>query len=69
MTSESTADAAWRRLPGSFSEEVAVATDPSPVAGSVYRVAAQAWTETVTGATAPAADAVPIATLGKAVRN
>ena len=44
-------------------------TDPSPVAGSAYRVASQAWTETVTWATAPAADPIPITTLGKAVRN
>jgi hypothetical protein len=41
-------------------------TNASPVGGSVYRVASQTWPETVTWATAPAADAGALATAGKA---
>lgn len=42
-------------------------TNPSPVAGSVYRVTSQTWTESVTWATAPAADTAPLVTLTNAV--
>lgn len=42
-------------------------TNASPVAGSVYRVASQTWTESVTWATAPAADPAPLVTLTNAV--
>lgn len=42
-------------------------TNASPVAGSVYRVASQTWTESVTWATAPAADPAPLVTMAKAV--
>ena len=45
-------------------------TNPSPVGGSVYRVASQTWTEAVTWNTAPPADPTPITTtVPKAVLN
>src|SRR5262245_29909585 len=44
-------------------------TNPSPVGGSVARVASQTWGENVTWNTAPAADALPVATIGKAALN
>jgi hypothetical protein len=43
-------------------------TNPSPVAGTLYRVASQTWAENVTWTTAPAADPTPLASpTGKAV--
>ena len=43
-------------------------TNPSPVAGALYRVASQTWAENVTWTTAPAADPTPLASpTGKAV--
>ncbi len=44
-------------------------TNPSPVGGSVARVASQTWGENVTWNTAPAADPLPVATIGKATLN
>ena len=44
-------------------------TNPSPVGGSVARVASQTWGENVTWNTAPAADPLPVATIGKAALN
>ena len=40
-------------------------TNPSPVGGSVARIASQTWPENVTWNTAPAADPLPVATIGK----
>ena len=43
-------------------------TNPSPVAGTLYRVASQTWAENVTWNTAPPADPTPLASpTGKAV--
>ena len=44
-------------------------TNPSPVGGSVARIASQTWPENVTWNTAPAADPLPVATIGKAALN
>ncbi len=44
-------------------------TDRSNVAGSVYRVASQTWTEAVTWSTAPAADPTPLTTVDGAALN
>ncbi len=44
-------------------------TNPSPVGGSVARVASQTWPENVTWNTAPAPDPLPVATIGKAALN
>ena len=44
-------------------------TNPSPSGGSVSRVASQTWPENVTWNQAPAADAVPLATIGKSSVN
>lgn len=40
-------------------------TNPSPVGGSVARVASQTWGENVTWNAAPVADPLPVATIGK----
>jgi hypothetical protein len=44
-------------------------TNPSPVGGSVARVASQTWGENVTWNAAPVADPLPVATIGKAALN
>ena len=44
-------------------------TNPSPSGGSVSRVASQTWAENITWNQAPAADAIPLATIGKATVN
>ena len=44
-------------------------TNQSPVGGSVARVASQTWGENVTWNTAPVADPLPVATLGKVGLN
>ena len=44
-------------------------TNPSPVAGIVYRVGSQSWPESVTWSTAPVADPVPITSGAKATQN
>jgi hypothetical protein len=44
-------------------------TNPSPVGGSVARVASQTWGENVPWNAAPAADPLPVATIGKAALN
>jgi hypothetical protein len=44
-------------------------TNASPSGGSVSRVASQTWPENVTWNQAPAADAIPLATIGKATVN
>ncbi len=44
-------------------------TNPSPSGGSVSRVASQTWSENITWNQAPAADAIPLATIGKATVN
>ncbi len=44
-------------------------TNPSPVAGTVYAVSSQTWTESVTWATAPPADFLPISTVNGAALN
>jgi chitodextrinase len=44
-------------------------TNPSPVGGSVARVTSQTWGESVTWNTAPVADPLPVATIGKAALN
>ena len=43
--------------------------DASPVGGSVSRVASQTWPENVTWNTSPAADPLPLATIGKVTVN
>ncbi|MFL5790643.1 MAG: DNRLRE domain-containing protein [Actinomycetota bacterium] len=43
--------------------------NPSPVGGSIARVASQTWPESVTWNTAPVADPLPVATIGKAGLN
>src|SRR5262245_35889632 len=44
-------------------------TNPSPVGGSVARVASQTWGENVPWNSAPVADPLPVATIGKAALN
>jgi hypothetical protein len=44
-------------------------TNPSPVAGIVYRVGSQAGPENVTWSTAPVADPVPITSSAKTTQN
>jgi len=44
-------------------------TNPSPVGGSVARVASQTWGENVPWNAAPVADPLPVATIGKAGLN
>jgi Big-like domain-containing protein/calcineurin-like phosphoesterase family protein len=44
-------------------------TNPSPVGGSVARVASQTWGENVPWNSAPVADPLPVATISKAAKN